>query len=179
MTNAQRLNEQLKDIATKLQIDDLQLTKWNPGDGWTRYQLSGYYKGEYLPKEQFTTDYMTKKELDAFISATLAMTRFNKSLVAEDKKHLTIIGRRWFEKVNGNTYHSVNVWINGQCVGGVDYEYGYGDQYLQTAQDILEKLGYPSETYPNGNKAYGRPYFEKHFTSWIANVSNVERKKDL
>jgi hypothetical protein len=179
MTNAQRLNEQLKDIATKLQIEDLQLTKWSPGDGWTRYQLTGYYKGEYLPREQFTTDYMTKKELDAFISATLAMTRFNKSLVVEDKKHLVIIGRRWFEKVNGNTYHSIAVYINGQHVGGVDFNYGYGDQYIQTAQDILEKLGYSPEFYENGIKKTGRQFFEKHFTSWITNVSDVERKKDL
>ncbi len=90
-----------------------------------------------------------------------------------------IEARKWFDRVNGNTYHSVNVWINGQHIGGVDFEYGYGDQYIQTAQDILEKAGYIAEYYSNGSKETGRTYFEKHFTSWITNVSDVERKKDL
>lgn len=99
--------------------------------------------------------------------------------MAEDKKHLVIIGRRWFEKVNGNTYHSVNVWINGEHVGKVGFEYGYGEQYIQTAQGILEGLGYASECYENGNKKTGTQYFEKHFASWITNVSDVERKRDL
>lgn len=177
MTNGQRIKEQLKDIAAKLQLEDLTLDKWAPGDGWTRYQITGYYKSEYLPKQEFTSQYMNKKELEIFIEQVNLMSRFNIGLKKE--KHLTIIGRRWFEKVNGNTYHSVNVWINGQHIGGVDFEYGYGEQYIQTAQDILEKAGYIADTYGNGIKHTGRTYFEKHFTSYITNVSNVERKKDL
>jgi hypothetical protein len=171
-----RLN--LKDISEKLRLSDVVLSVWNPKDNMgNRYRIHGNYKTRYNDKVGFETDYLNSKELDAVYHSLQAMIRFNEGLNPE--KHLTIIGRRWFEKINGNTYHSVVVYINGQCVGGVDFEYGYDDQYIQTAQDILEKLGYPSETYPNGNKAYGRPYFEKHFTSWIANVSNVERKKDL
>jgi hypothetical protein len=41
---------------------------------------------------------------------------------------------RWFDKVNGNTYHSVN--ITNVKTGETIYcpmEYGYGDTYRQTA----------------------------------------------
>ena len=81
---------------------------------------------------------MNKKELELFIENVNHMTRFNLGL--EKEKHLVINGRRWFEKVNGNTYHSVNVWINGQHIGGVGFEYGYGDQYIAFHRPPRERL---------------------------------------
>jgi len=44
---------------------------------------------------------------------------------------------RWFDRVNGNTYHSVRVTrcSDGKTIVGLNapYEYGYGDQYRNTA----------------------------------------------
>jgi len=47
-------------------------------------------------------------------------------------------GFRWFDKINGNTYHSVRVIRlrdNKVLVG--QYQYGYGDSYQQTALDLM------------------------------------------
>jgi hypothetical protein len=48
-----------------------------------------------------------------------------------------IIGRRWFDRVNGNTYHTAEVQVNGEFVGKSRMTYGYDDQYLETGKEIL------------------------------------------
>ena len=44
------------------------------------------------------------------------------------------IAVKWFDKVNGNTYHSVRIIRNrdGKVIVG-QFQYGYGDQYRYTA----------------------------------------------
>ena len=48
---------------------------------------------------------------------------------------------KWFDKVNGNTYHSVRITrcSNGETIVGLHapYEYGYGDQYRYTALEAM------------------------------------------
>ena len=41
---------------------------------------------------------------------------------------------KWFDKVNGNTYHSVRITrcANGEAIY-CPFQYGYGDQYKETA----------------------------------------------
>ena len=56
-------------------------------------------------------------------------------------KVITILGRRWFEKTNGNTYHSVTVFVDGEEVGRIPFEYGYGSMYFQNAMKLLEEKG--------------------------------------
>jgi hypothetical protein len=53
---------------------------------------------------------------------------------------LTIIGRRWFNKRTGNTYHSATIIVDGEPVERVEYTYGYGDQYLDSAMNKLVEL---------------------------------------
>ena len=50
----------------------------------------------------------------------------------------TVIAKKWFDRINGNTYHSVRCIRhsdNAVCVGG--FRYGYGDHYRQTASAII------------------------------------------
>jgi hypothetical protein len=48
---------------------------------------------------------------------------------------------KWFDKVNGNTYHSVSITRNedGAVIKG-QFQYGYGDHYRQTAIEEMLKL---------------------------------------
>lgn len=55
---------------------------------------------------------------------------------------------KWFDKVNGNTYHSVKIT---RCSDGEqishEWTYGYGDQYRQTALETMQKAGWiPSDS---------------------------------
>ena len=59
---------------------------------------------------------------------------------------------RWFDKVNGNTYHSVRIT---RCEDGaeifVPFTYGYGDAYRQSAREAMDKAGWLPEKYHGEN----------------------------
>ena len=69
---------------------------------------------------------------------------------------------RWFDKVNGNTYHSVNITrIEDGAKIYCPYEYGYGEHYKQTALTAMVENGWLPEEYisnvnniPAGKKGY-------------------------
>jgi hypothetical protein len=67
------------------------------------------------------------------------------------------IACRWFDKVNGNTYHSVRVTRvkdNKTIVGA--FQYGYGEDYKQTALKIMGKENWISEKYKKESYLYER-----------------------
>lgn len=51
---------------------------------------------------------------------------------------VTITARLWFSA--GNTYHTTCIYLNGQPVRITPIEYGYGEQYLQTALEWVEEF---------------------------------------
>ena len=57
-------------------------------------------------------------------------------------KSLFIECREWFDKVNGNSYFSARIWVNGGQVAILPFQYGYGDQFTYEAQKKLLELGY-------------------------------------
>ena len=92
------------------------------------------------------------------------------------KATITIIGRRWFERVNGNTYHSVEVYVNGELIERLPFTYGYGSMYMQNARDILAKY----YQLPIGIGSRQSLWHLKDFGfTLIDSVTDVERKKDL
>lgn len=91
---------------------------------------------------------------------------------------IQIIGRRWFQRSYGNTYHSVKVFVNGKEVGYCAHAYGYGDQYINTAADLLVKAGMLK-------KGEMTPYFDlledkrNNPDKYIITVTDVPRERDL
>ena len=72
------------------------------------------------------------------------------------EKKFTVIAAKWFDRVNGNTYHSVRCIRhkdNAVVVG--QFQYGYGDQYRQTALEVILKAGWLTRQY-NRDNVYGR-----------------------
>ncbi len=70
-----------------------------------------------------------------------------------DIKTLDIHGKEWFDRINGNSYHSVRVIINygtptqKTLVGS--FRYGYGNSYEQTAGELLaDEVGESKYIYP-------------------------------
>lgn len=61
------------------------------------------------------------------------------------KKKYYCIGRKWFDKVNGNTYNNAKVVDeNGETVFYIGFGYGYGNHYFYRAKQKLEEID------PNG-----------------------------
>ena len=96
-------------------------------------------------------------------------------------KAVSIIGRRWFNRGPGNTYHSVKAVVDGEVRASVDFAYGYGDRYRETGWTALEKAGAVPD----------RPRDERGITLsvWLwcqdqgiklhYEVADVSRRKDL
>lgn len=99
-------------------------------------------------------------------------------------KNITIDARRWFQTTYGNTYHSVSVFVNNKLVGSCPFAYGYGEQYLQTAHEILQN----AEVYPKtGERLNGcsKDYHEfvmdmrENKERFHVTCTDVTRKRDL
>ena len=61
-----------------------------------------------------------------------------------------IHAKEWRDKINGNSYHAVNV-LNTQnnLMIASQFTYGYGDQFLQTASEAMIKQGWIKERLKN------------------------------
>ncbi len=118
---------------------------------------------------------MNGHELFEKLASSETNTKHIQELKSQIKTTITVVGRRWFERVNGNTYHSVEVYVNGALLERVPFQYGYGSQYEQTAMDILEKhkiVDYPGLVpYPS--------MLPKEKFIVVTSVSDVNRKRDL
>ena len=55
----------------------------------------------------------------------------------------TVIAKKWFDKVNGNTYHSVRcVRCKDNAIVVGSFRYGYGEHYKQTALSFMAEAGW-------------------------------------
>lgn len=100
-------------------------------------------------------------------------------------KSVVIVGRRWFDKTYGNTYHTVTVEVNGKSLGRSAIEYGYGESFLQTAHAMLQTAGYYGKTGKSLSSGADADYYEfatdkmNHRNKFSIHVSDVSRKRDL
>ena len=58
------------------------------------------------------------------------------------ERSLFIEGREWFDKVNGNSYFSARIWVDGGQVAILTFQYGYGDSYAYESFKKLLDLGW-------------------------------------
>lgn len=65
-----------------------------------------------------------------------------------NKIKFVAVAARWFDRVNGNTYHSVKITRTSDgAVLACPYQYGYGDQYRQSALEAMHKAGWLPKKY--------------------------------
>lgn len=55
---------------------------------------------------------------------------------------IRVLGKRWFRRGPGTTYHSAYIWINNKLVHVIPFAYGYGHQYLYNAFEWLKNHGF-------------------------------------
>ena len=66
----------------------------------------------------------------------------------------TVSAKKWWDKVNGNTYHSVRcVRCKDNAVVVGSFRYGYGEHYKQTALHAMLDAGWLPKGYYNDNLA--------------------------
>lgn len=98
-------------------------------------------------------------------------------------KTVTIIGRRWFNRGPGNTYFSAQTWVDGEPGPSIDFEYGYGDHYLDRAFEELERAQLVPQRARHNNGSYEAPPSiwcrDVHGIKLVYSVSDVSRRRDL
>ncbi len=94
---------------------------------------------------------------------------------------ISINGRRWFQKTYGNTYHTVTVHIDGEHLFTAPKQYGYGDQYLETAMAAIHASGkFPPRTqHANGSHEANYQWAERVGAKIVNSVADVSRERDL
>jgi len=72
---------------------------------------------------------------------------------------------RWFDKVNGNTYHSVRITrCSDNALITCEWTYGYGDQYRDTALVEMVKAGWIA---PIGDELYTYEQDNNYPIEWV------------
>ena len=94
-----------------------------------------------------------------------------------NNKKFVVIAKRWFDKIFGNTYHSVKITdLKTGKVYIVGKTYGYGSHYKQTAINKLIAEGLIDAKY-GGYEYCNYERENNHPIVW--EVIDVKRKKDL
>ena len=91
-------------------------------------------------------------------------------------KNIRVEGRRWFQKLYGNTYCSVRIFIDGEPVATLPKEYGYGSFYMQRAAQWLNDNGL---TPGNEWKCFLSSWCRENDVQLYDEVMDVSRYKDL
>lgn len=96
-------------------------------------------------------------------------------------RSITVIGRRWFQRTYGNTYHTAQIMIDGKTVQHTHKHYGYDSQFEETAAEWLEENGYipKRERGKHGGRAPMWRYCQELKIVYEAIGIDVEREKDL
>jgi hypothetical protein len=88
---------------------------------------------------------------------------------------IQVIGKRWFDRKNGNTYFSTDIYVNSEYEYAIPISYGYDQMYLQAAFEWLKDAGKIGEDYSYPPSLYCR----ENGIKLIDSVSDVPRKRDL
>jgi hypothetical protein len=96
-------------------------------------------------------------------------------------KSITVVGRRWFQRSYGNTYHTADIYVDGVLLHTLPVQYGYGNQYLYNAALWLRQNGY----LPEIEYTEGRPmeplwrYCQRKGIALVDTYTDVQRRRDL
>lgn len=91
---------------------------------------------------------------------------------------ISIIGRRWFQRGPGNTYHTAEIVVDGVTVHKTPREYGYGDQYADTAfRWLIEQGIVPAPDHPD--ECHWRHIRDDLKIPYSYRAIDVSRQKDL
>lgn len=68
-----------------------------------------------------------------------------KEFVSPHIRSVFVEARQWFDKVNGNSYFSARIHINGEVAIVLPFQYGYESDYQHEAVRALNRAGFVSE----------------------------------
>lgn len=97
---------------------------------------------------------------------------------------ITILVKRWYNKNQRDTYHSVAIKQEGKLIGFEPYAYGSGDGWKNTALALLQKRQILPTTNLSLPSGISKDMLSFEYALWKTktyqvDVVDVGRKKDL
>jgi hypothetical protein len=98
---------------------------------------------------------------------------------------IQVIGKRWFQRSYGNTYHISKIHVTyadgTSATFTTEKQYGYGEQYVQSAHELLvsQSIIPAPEQYGNGSCDSLRIQCERMGIGFSYSVIDVPRERDL
>lgn len=94
--------------------------------------------------------------------------------------NIRIDGRRWRDRINGNTYHAARVYVDGELAVTCPFQYGYGEHYHWTGWfALVEKLGLDAKRADNGNMESAWRWCERHGVKLEYEATDLPRQRDV
>jgi len=86
---------------------------------------------------------------------------------------------KWFDRVNGNTYHSVKITrtADGAEIASCDIVYGYGEQYRHTALELMVAAKWLPKKY-NIENAYSYERENNYPIFWAVSEGTKRQMKE-
>lgn len=93
---------------------------------------------------------------------------------------IAIHAREWFDRINGNSYFSATIQVDGELVASLPFQYGYGDHYIDMACALLHKkqiINTPRQS--NGTRKPLYVYCEENSINLYTTKAENCLKRDL
>lgn len=131
-----------------------------------------------MPRYTFDTEQtLSPEQLKNLAHAGARFIEIPEFEIKPATRTLRIVGRRWFQKTYGNTYHTAEIILDGKTIHKTPISYGYGDQYLTSAVEWLQSVGLlPDNITGHIGTRYLRDESGYEFTY---DVQDVPRQRDL
>lgn len=85
--------------------------------------------------------------------------------------------REWFDKSGGNSYFSGRVFVNGERVAVLPFQYGYERQFEYEAEKVLREGGFLPDGFREGSPLWQLSHFGfvVHTVKYFASKSDTKR----
>ena len=95
-------------------------------------------------------------------------------------KSINISAKEWFDKANGNSYFSADISVDGNVVETLPFQYGYGDHYIDVANQWLQENGFiDNPRHDNGSYTPLWSYCRDHNIDLYTQKAENCLKRDL
>lgn len=94
----------------------------------------------------------------------------------QDIKSVTLLIRRWFERVNGNTYFSARIYVDNILIHRIPYEYGYCSHGEYVAREWVIKN---FDCFDKDQRWEWVSTWDSFGIKYLTDTVDVQRKGDL
>ncbi len=182
--------EGLKKLRSFKQVDECLGLAYTSSSSYALYgicntEVKYFETADSLPANQFTYQFFAISEEGQPFAILWDASEHERYINLNDNgrkfKTIQILAKEWFDKANGNSYFSAEVFADNEKVLTLPFQYGYGSHYIDEASAEMGKAGYlPGlQYYSNGSKEALWQYCNRKGVKLLTSKAENCLKRDL